>query len=136
MKVNDLGVIQFRQKGEKNVGSSRPTVADKVEEEAGNDQQIMCAHCRQPVTTKESRLEVSGAHEHTFFNPAGIVFEIGCYSKAFGCLASGAPSTEFSWFKGFKWRFALCSGCFSHLGWRFESAGSNFYGLIFKKLIM
>lgn len=81
------------------------------------------------------RQEIDGAHQHTFFNPAGIVFEIGCFTQANGCMAAGPPSTEFSWFKGFAWRYVLCSGCFTHLGWLFESSQSSFHGLILKRLL-
>jgi len=135
MKVSDFQVIQLRQENGREGGSSRPVIADREKDETRDERQIMCAHCRHLITTKQCRLEVDGAHEHTFFNPAGIVYEIGCYSKAIGCMPSGPPTAEFSWFRGYEWRFSLCSSCFTHLGWHYESAGSSFFGLIFSKLI-
>jgi len=127
--------LLLRQKGERGDSSNRPVVVTKPEEKGKGEQPICCAHCRQPVTSKRYRMEIDGAHQHTFFNPAGIVFEIGCFSQAIGCMPTGPPSQEFSWFKGFVWRFSLCSSCFSHLGWFFESESSSFYGLIGEKLI-
>ncbi len=114
--------------------SGSPTVREKKKPHTKGDRSIRCAHCGHLVTSKQNRIEVDGSHHHTFFNPAGIVYEIGCFSKAPGCLASGPPSDEFAWFKGFTWRFAICSGCFSHLGWIFQSTGSGFFGLINKRL--
>jgi hypothetical protein len=75
-----------------------------------------------------------GSWTHTFFNPAGIVFEIICFSTAPGCLVQGPSSTEFSWFAGFTYRLAFCGNCLTHLGWFYESRDSSFFGLILKKL--
>ncbi|MGB5984318.1 MAG: cereblon family protein, partial [Desulfobacterales bacterium] len=82
----------------------------------------------------------SGAHRHTFANPHGRVFEIGCFRDAPGCRVQGPALTEFSWFSGYAWRIALCGGCLSHLGWRFQGApsgipGPGFFGLILNHLI-
>ena len=115
--------------------SDAPTVREKKKPEKRVDRSIRCAHCGHQITSKQNRIEVDGSHQHALFNPAGIVYEISCFSKAPGCLASGPPSDEFAWFKGFTWRFAICSGCFSHLGWIFQSTGSSFFGLINKKLV-
>ncbi len=81
------------------------------------------------------RISVESSHNHTFFNPAGIVFEIGCFSKAPGCGIVGEASSEFSWFAGTKWTTAICSGCLCHLGWLFEGRGEPFFGLILTSLI-
>jgi hypothetical protein len=95
---------------------------------------ICCLACSGVVTAKDQKIQVSDSHAHTFFNPAGIVFELGCFQKAPGCLAIGAPSSDFAWFPGHLWRIALCRRCRTHLGWLFVMEGNSFYGLILKKL--
>lgn len=95
---------------------------------------ICCLACGGVVTAKDQKIQVSGSHAHTFFNPAGIVYELGCFQKAPGCLVVGAPSREFAWFPGHLWRIALCHHCRTHLGWLFAMEGNSFYGLILKKL--
>jgi len=86
------------------------------------------------ITTSKAAFEIEGKHRHTFFNPHGIVYEIGCFSRAPGCTVSGRPTTDFSWFSGFAWRYAHCSGCRQHLGWQFISSGRDFFGLVTSKL--
>lgn len=97
---------------------------------------ILCRECLQPVTRERERLAVDGAHRHTFANPYGVVFEIGCFRRAPGCAYAGASSGEFSWFAGYTWRVALCAACLIHLGWVFQSTGGDrFHGLILERLI-
>lgn len=96
---------------------------------------ILCRTCFQVITTKADRLEIQGGHRHSFANPAGIVFEIGCFQSA-RCRYAGLPSSEFTWFRGFRWRFAVCSTCLSHVGWLFISESAyRFHGLILDRLI-
>jgi len=97
---------------------------------------ILCRECLHPVTRETERLSVDGAHRHTFANPHGVVFEIGCFRRAPGCAYAGASSDEFSWFAGYTWRVALCAACLIHLGWVFQSSGGDrFHGLILDRLI-
>jgi hypothetical protein len=103
--------------------------------EAHEERAILCRGCGAPITSREAALEVDGAHEHTFFNPAGIVYRIGCFARAGGCVDTGAWTDEFAWFPGHQWRFSLCAGCGAHLGWQFGSAaGAEFWGLILERL--
>ena len=79
---------------------------------------------------------MEGAHQHTFANPGGIVYQIGCFQSAKGCAQTGPATDEFSWFKGFRWRIVVCRACLLHLGWVFIShARGHFYGLILDRLI-
>ncbi len=97
---------------------------------------ILCRECLQVITDPRQKIMVRGGHMHTFANPNGIVFEIGCYRSAVGCGYVGQPTLEFSWFKGFMWRISVCSACLSHLGWLFIGADQNsFLGLIQNRLI-
>jgi hypothetical protein len=81
-----------------------------------------------------------GRHEHAFFNPAGIAFQVRCFREAPGCLVQGQATAEFSWFAGYQWQYALCGICLSHLGWLFSSGKSSaenadvFFGLIARKI--
>lgn len=95
---------------------------------------IRCRACRHAVTRSAERIAKGSAHRHTFANPSGIVFEIGCFRDAPGCEAVGAPSTEFTWFAGYAWQIGVCAACRIHLGWRF-SAADRFFGLILDRLI-
>jgi hypothetical protein len=108
----------------------------EVEEETENeDQWVVCRQCGQRLARTSNRTAVNGAHRHTFANPSGIVFEIGCYLGVQGCGYAGQPSTEFAWFAGHSWRIAVCQACLIHLGWFFISGqGSSFHGLILDRI--
>lgn len=98
------------------------------------EMRLFCAACRHPVTHQDQRMAVAGGHEHRFTNPHGITFHIGCYREATGCAPVGAAVAEFSWFRGYAWRIALCANCRTHLGWRFQSDSDYFHGLIVARL--
>ena len=96
---------------------------------------LRCAHCGSRIAKTADRMSVNGRFAHVFNNPAGYVFEIGCFAMAEGCVNEGHPTMEFSWFVGFSWRFAVCGACRSHLGWFYQSMkGASFYGLILANL--
>ncbi|WP_130470914.1 cereblon family protein [Candidatus Magnetaquicoccus inordinatus] len=96
---------------------------------------LYCARCRHKITSLTDKWSIHGKDEFTFFNPAGILFHIGCFQEASGCLVTGIPSSEFSWFPGFLWQMAHCSACQIHLGWLFVGApGEDFFGLILARL--
>ena len=112
----------------------RPLGKVEEKEETGLNDAIYCKVCGRVVTGREQKIAVHGSHAHTFFNPAGIVFELGCFSVAPGCHSAGEATSEFTWFAGYVWRFALCRQCNSHLGWFFEGVTSSFFGLILANL--
>lgn len=95
---------------------------------------IVCAVCNHPITTVADRIDVAGAHEHLFVNPAGFQYRIGCYRTAPGCTHVGPPEAAFSWFPGFDWQLAACARCRAHLGWVYRNAGEEFHGLITDRL--
>lgn len=94
------------------------------------DDGLCCARCGHRVTSRAYRRDLAGGHQHTFVNPAGHVFEIGCFAAAPGARVDGPASAEFSWFPGWLWRVAACGGCGGHLGWRFELGAERVFGLI------
>ena len=99
------------------------------------EQRLCCSTCRHPVTHQDERIAVQGGHEHTFTNPHEITYHIGCFREAAGCAGFGEVTTEYTWFKGYAWRIALCAQCRAHLGWRFQSDDDYFHGLIVNRLI-
>ena len=98
---------------------------------------LLCVLCGHGVTTASARTARGGRQAHTFTNPHGFVFHIGCFATAPGCRATGEPTTEFTWFPGFAWQIAVCGGCGEHLGWLFRSASAEeaFSGLILDRLV-
>lgn len=78
---------------------------------------------------------VDGRHEHTFANPSGYLYHIGCFATAHGCRSMGAPSTEFAWFAGHSWLIELCGRCGTHIGWLFQSSERRFHGIVLTRIV-
>jgi hypothetical protein len=96
---------------------------------------IVCRQCEQRLTRPSERIPVNGSHSHTFANPSGVVFEIGCFRMVSGLQFIGPPSYEFPWFAGHSWQIVICSACQTHLGWWFRGSETNqFFGLILDRL--
>ena len=112
-------------------------VEDEVNEQVpAKADYILCRHCGSVITSLDERISVSGSHQHMFANPQRIVLELGCFRSAPGRGYSGPSTDEFTWFRGFSWKVAVCRTCFTHLGWLFVSKSSNsFNGLILDHLI-
>lgn len=104
------------------------------EREKEEEKSIFCKNCNHKVTSYDQIAHINGQHQHTFKNPAGIVYTIGCFSTASGCINQGLPTDEHTWFPGFSWNFALCNNCYRHLGWFFQANSKSFYGLILNNL--
>lgn len=102
--------------------------------ETSEERAVRCAACSEEITSDSHRRHVDGKFEHCFANPAGLLYCIGCFGEAPGCVPHGEETDEFTWFPGYAWQLALCSGCGSHLGWRYWSEGDSFYGLILDRL--
>ena len=97
---------------------------------------IVCRQCRQRLTRPSERTDINGSHTHTFANPSGMVFEIGCFRLVSGLQFIGPPSYEFPWFAGHSWQIVICSVCQTHLGWYFRGQGAyQFFGLILDRLL-
>lgn len=130
-------MLLFREQTDRPPGhgpGSRPADA-RAETGTDPDRVLVCRQCSQAITRPDHGISVHGAHRHTFANPHGAVYEIGCFGSADGCTVVGPATDDFTWFKGFLWRIAVCRRCQIHLGWRFESlAMGRFYGLIVDRL--
>ncbi|MCI0733130.1 MAG: cereblon family protein [Methylococcaceae bacterium] len=96
---------------------------------------LKCAACGTIITYREAGIRMGGQHARWFTNPSGYSFHIGCFDTAPGCRRFGAETEEHSWFPGYAWTIALCSGCGLHLGWRFRSQADQFHGLILDRLV-
>ncbi len=110
--------------------------SSKEEEDAAERKNLLyCAVCFSAVTEDGERISLEGSHEHTFVNPLGVSFHIGCFRDAPGCTPLGNGTEEWTWFRGFSWEIVICSNCRTHLGWFYLSrGGDSFFGLILEQL--
>lgn len=112
-----------------------PRLKDLLEQDTDDNRDLVyCSACAQPVARRSDVTEINGSHAHYCTNPYGIRFHVGCYAAALGCDISGQPTAADTWFPGFRWRLASCSGCRTHLGWYFERGQTFFYGLIVDRI--
>lgn len=112
------------------------SAAEDTETDGPGNFSVRCRICGHIVTRAAKSITVNGSHGHTYFNPNGVAFEIGCFSEAPGVRVQGPLSREFSWFGGHGWRYGLCGNCHEHLGWQFVAdAGGDFFGLILANLV-
>ncbi len=111
---------------------SKNTLIDIEDDtEKKEEKYLLCKQCENKITLPNQRIEVAGEFEHTFLNPGGYVFRIGCFQSADGCISMGVPTSEWTWFEGFEWQVAICRQCNIHLGWFYRSQqDQNFFGLI------
>jgi hypothetical protein len=109
---------------------------DLDEEDRAEERWLLCKFCHQRITSEDKAIEINNRHCHTYNNPAGARFRIGCFSSATGCRPQSAPTEEYTWFKGFGWQVALCTNCLTQMGWYYQSAAASFYGLILDHLII
>lgn len=128
----------LKQPGGKTGKDHAPQVVIDEEREQKPEEEkfIICRQCRQAITRPRDRITVQGSHHHTFANPHGLVFDIGCFKNVQGCGYAGPASDEFTWFAGYSWRVGFCRVCLTHLGWIFlASSGDSFHGLILDRLL-
>jgi hypothetical protein len=128
-------ITAFRGLSDKEVENITQKMAKDREKKKKERPNIYCATCRNLVTTSKAAVTIAGLHRHSFINPAGIHYEIACFSTAKGCFNMGDPTLEFTWFPGYTWCYSVCGKCFNHLGWFYQSGDSHFYGLILNRLV-
>lgn len=100
----------------------------------GKEKKMICHLCLGIITSRDDLVSVLGSNIHSKINPAGFAYQFECYSSAPGCVVTGEPSAEHSWFSGYLWQMASCKKCFEHLGWFFKG-DTRFYGLIMGRVI-
>jgi hypothetical protein len=106
-----------------------------MQQQPKEDKGLFCARCTHLITSAHARINIDNRHLYTFTNPHGIVYEIGCFQDAPGCVPEGQPEIYWSWFPGYTWQIQRCSSCQGHLGWRFSKTDSAFFGLVLAFLI-
>lgn len=112
-----------------------PKPDEELDDGSGGNRVVICRSCGNRITPAASAIVVEGSHKHTFFNPHGYVFELGCFSMAPGTIRVGPPSPEFTWFAGHTWQITVCGRCNTHIGWHYQGdSGAGFYGLILPQL--
>ncbi len=121
----------LKARSEDAVGADQET---RDREGRGPEGALVCARCRNLVTSRASAVSMGGTHAHTFANPHGLEFRIGCFADAPGCREVGEESAYWTWFPGFTWRVSVCRDCGEHLGWLFRSPDARFFGLILDHL--
>lgn len=109
-------------------------LTDESEKELEDDN-VYCAVCDNIVSSIKDKAIIEGSFEHTFTNPSNYIFQIGCFKSATGCVSKGYFTDQFTWFKGYSWKYALCGSCSSHLGWIYrDKAKSGFFGLMLDRI--
>jgi hypothetical protein len=97
---------------------------------------LCCRTCGHRISSDSKRIAVAGRHEHSFTNPLGLVYRVGCFAAAAGCTSTGPGTLVDTWFAGFAWRVCHCEQCAVHLGWSYcGGAGKEFYGLILDHIV-
>ena len=102
--------------------------------DTGRGKKLRCRICEHVITFENMRVSIEGSTEHIRSNPHGYEFHFECFQDAPGCSTVGSATTEYTWFRGYKWQLAICGGCGEHLGWLFRG-DKNFYGLISMRLL-
>ena len=135
MDIDAITAYALRSKEERK-GSKLPAPKAQTDREPSKTERyIICRQCGQRLTRPSERIAINGSHSHTFANPSGVVFQIGCFRMARGCSFIGPPSLEFPWFTGYSWQITTCSTCQTHLGWLFIGQQSHqFFGFILDRL--
>jgi hypothetical protein len=112
-------------------------VTDETADVLDHGKAVRCAYCKTVISYQGNAEQIGGKHVHSYVNPGGFEFTIGCYRRAW-CKIMGLPMQEWSWFHGYTWQYALCPQCQEHLGWFYRNApdNSSFYGLILDRLII
>lgn len=136
MIVNFIPSVLFRHTPGSNIEEMVETLTRKKEKEKEKKEKpsLRCANCKYIITEPRFAVPIAGQHRHTFSNPAGIPYEIGCFSQAPGCFNTGDPTLEYTWFQGYTWCYSICTKCYTHMGWFYQSGDSRFFGLILDKL--
>lgn len=98
-----------------------------------------CARCGAFLAPAGAILPVNGSDRHSFVNPSGVRCNFITFGETENVGSSAEIYEEYSWFPGYGWRFAMCTICGIHLGWRFDpldTAGEadSFHGLLIDAL--
>ena len=127
LRDDELGRKRARDPSERaGAGTSQPT-------------RLVCKTCGTTISTTDA-LMPRGEWPLVFANPHGLVFELVLLRAAQQLMLIGPSTIEHTWFSGYAWRVALCGGCGTHLGWRYEAVEPErspalFFGLQQSQLV-
>jgi hypothetical protein len=110
-------------------------VAIDAEAERDADRVVSCRACGAPITHARAKIAVHAAHAHSFINPDGFIFRIGCFAVAPGARGSGVESDHWTWFPGYSWQAVVCGRCGAHIGWSYRNTSRSFVGLILDRVV-
>ncbi len=99
--------ISFLQKSENYADIVIPSLDPNEDKSEKTNKGILCAFCRNLITSHKNKISFSGSHTHIFTNPGGFIYEIGIFNEAEGCIVYGEPTPLHSWFPPYKWNFAI-----------------------------
>jgi hypothetical protein len=128
-------VLQLEKRDSGHRGAPREDATPASDDATAVERAIRCAQCGHALARERDRIEADGAHTHTFVNPSGEEYRIGCYRDASGCVGFGETESFWSWFPGRAWRVSLCGACAAHVGWSFHAGESVFWGLILDRVV-
>jgi hypothetical protein len=116
-----------------------PDPAHRNRVDAGDTARLVCRTCGDTIASVDAVLP-RGEAPLVFANPGGLVFELVLLRTARGLALVGPMTLEHTWFAGYAWRVALCAGCATHLGWRYQAVEPDrspgvFLGLLRAELI-
>jgi hypothetical protein len=98
---------------------------------------LQCARCSFLISRSDHLLHrTDEGCSGLFVNAHGWIHDMITTShiKIEAVSFSGAPTEEFTWFKGYAWQIFNCKRCGSHLGWRYTTKDEGktppyFFGL-------
>jgi len=96
---------------------------------------LVCHACGAEIADDDARIEIAGLHRHTGTNPGGTTFVVCCFAVVLGLEEVTNPSSEWSWFPGYRWQVENCATCDAHLGWKYTRADGSFHGLIEDRVV-
>ena len=114
---------------------SRQSLSATAWDEMEDKDLLVCVGCKTRITARSLIVEIQGSEYHINTNPLGVTFTLRCFSQAWHLTPQGPATDEDSWFPGYYWKIACCSGCGNHLGWIYHNASEYFFGLINDKLV-
>ena len=84
--------------------------------------ELHCINCESNITN--SRFIFSMSQDGplaNYINPHGYVHDTLTVSCVLNAVMIGTPTSEHSWFPGYKWTIMNCAHCRVHLGWKFQA---------------
>ena len=128
-------MIELLHEDAKQKKSPVESPAHDPEKEPEEERIFVCARCGTEISSRRHLFAIRAAsYVQVFPNPYGHMKVIYTFRDAKAVKLAGTPTSEFTWFAGYTWRIAYCAACTSHLGWLFETIGTDeppaFYGLL------